>query len=162
MEKIALFPGTFDPITLGHIDIAKRSLAIFDKVVIGIGTNIAKVPMYSVEQRISWLKEIFRNEPRLVPSSYEGLTVDFCKQIGAKYIVRGIRFVSDFEYEKMIADMNRSLDTSIEAVFLTCLPIYNSVASTMVRDVIKNGGDASMFLPDPVVKTIYGDIKPGH
>ncbi|QES90823.1 pantetheine-phosphate adenylyltransferase [Rhizosphaericola mali] len=155
MEKIALFPGTFDPITLGHIDIAKRALNIFDKVIIGIGTNIAKVPMYSVEQRIDWLNEIFKDEKRIVPSVYEGLTVKFCQELNAKYIVRGIRFVSDFEYEKMIADMNRSLDAEIETVFLTCLPIYNSVASTMVRDVIKNNGDASMFLPDVVRKTIY-------
>ena len=155
MEKIALFPGTFDPVTLGHLDIAKRALSLFDKVVIGIGTNIAKVPMYSVEQRKNWLDEIFENEPRIETNIYEGLTVDFCQKINAKFIVRGIRFVSDFEYEKMIADMNRSLDNSIETIFLTCLPIYNSVASTMVRDVIKNNGDASQFLPDVVKKAIY-------
>ncbi|PZP48803.1 MAG: pantetheine-phosphate adenylyltransferase [Pseudopedobacter saltans] len=155
MEKIALFPGTFDPVTLGHLDIAKRALSLFDKVVIGIGTNIAKVPMYSVEQRKQWLDEIFIDEPRIETNVYEGLTVDFCQKINAKFIVRGIRFVSDFEYEKMIADMNRSLDDSIETIFLTCLPIYNSVASTMVRDVIKNNGDASQFLPDVVKKTIY-------
>ena len=155
MEKIALFPGTFDPVTLGHLDIAKRALSLFDKVVIGIGTNIAKVPMYSVEQRKQWLDEIFIDEPRIETNVYEGLTVDFCQRINAKFIVRGIRFVSDFEYEKMIADMNRSLDDSIETIFLTCLPIYNSVASTMVRDVIKNNGDASQFLPDVVKKTIY-------
>lgn len=155
MEKIALFPGTFDPVTLGHLDIAKRALGLFDKVVIGIGTNIAKVPMYSVDQRQAWLDDIFKDEPRIETSVYEGLTVDFCQKIKAKFIVRGIRFVSDFEYEKMIADMNRSLDDTIETIFLTCLPIYNSVASTMVRDVIKNNGDASQFLPDVVKKTIY-------
>lgn len=155
MEKIALFPGTFDPVTLGHIDIAKRAIGIFDKLVIGIGTNIAKVPMYSVDQRKVWLDEIFKDEPRIETNIYEGLTVDFCQKINAKFIVRGIRFVSDFEYEKMIADMNRSLDSTIETIFLTCLPIYNSVASTMVRDVIKNNGDASQFLPDVVKNTIY-------
>ena len=155
MEKIALFPGTFDPVTLGHLDIAKRSLALFDKVVIGIGTNIAKIPMYSVDQRKQWLDQIFYGQPRIETSIYEGLTIDFCQKINAKFIVRGIRFVSDFEYEKMIADMNRSLDSTIETIFLTCLPIYNSVASTMVRDVIKNNGDASQFLPDVVKKTIY-------
>ncbi|WP_447642697.1 MULTISPECIES: pantetheine-phosphate adenylyltransferase [Chitinophagaceae] len=155
MEKIALFPGTFDPVTLGHIDIAKRAIGLFDKLVIGIGTNIAKVPMYSVDQRKAWLDEIFKDESRIETSIYEGLTVDFCQKINAKFIVRGIRFVSDFEYEKMIADMNRSLDHTIETIFLTCLPIYNSVASTMVRDVIKNNGDASQFLPDVVKNTIY-------
>ncbi len=156
MEKIALFPGTFDPVTIGHLDIARRASGLFDKVVIGIGTNIAKVPMYSVEQRKQWLDDIFVDEPNIETLVYEGLTVDFCQKIGAKFIVRGIRFVSDFEYEKMIADMNRSLDNTIETIFLTCLPIYNSVASTMVRDVIKNNGDASQFLPDEVRKTIYG------
>jgi len=156
MEKIALFPGTFDPVTLGHVDIAKRAIRLFDKLVIGIGTNIAKVPMYSLEQRKAWLDDIFKDEPRIETKIYEGLTVDFCQKINAKFIVRGIRFVSDFEYEKMIADMNRSLDSKIETIFLTCLPIYNSVASTMVRDVIKNNGDASQFLPDVVKATIYG------
>ncbi|MFT4203564.1 MAG: pantetheine-phosphate adenylyltransferase [Chitinophagaceae bacterium] len=156
MEKIALFPGTFDPVTIGHVDIVTRALGLFDKVVIGIGNNIAKVPMYSVHQRKAWLDEIFKQEPQIEAHIYEGLTVDFCQKIGAKIIVRGIRFVSDFEYEKMIADMNRSLDDTIETVFLTCLPIYNSVASTMVRDVIKNNGDASQFLPDVVRGTIYG------
>lgn len=155
MERIALFPGTFDPVTLGHVDIAKRAVKLFDKVVIGIGTNIAKVPMYSVEQRKEWLDEIFKDEPRITTSIYQGLTVDFCQKINAQFIVRGIRFVSDFEYEKMIADMNRSLDQKIETIFLTCLPIYNSVASTMVRDVIKNNGDASQFLPEVVRNTIY-------
>ncbi len=156
MEKIALFPGTFDPITLGHVDIALRSLQIFDKVIMGIGSNISKVPMYSDKLRLEWIGKIFKNEPRISGQVYSGLTVDFCKKIDAKFIVRGIRFVSDFEYEKMIADMNRSLDNTIETVFLTCLPKYTSVASTMVRDVIKNGGDAIMFLPEVVQADIYG------
>lgn len=155
MERIALFPGTFDPITLGHVDIVKRSLHIFDRVVMGIGSNISKVPMYEDQLRLKWIEEIFADEPRVSGEVYSGLTVDYCKKINAKFIVRGIRFVSDFEYEKMIADMNRSLDASIETVFLTCLPQYTSVASTMVRDVIKNGGDAGMFLPEIVRNDIY-------
>lgn len=159
MEKIALFPGTFDPITLGHVDIIKRSLQIFDKVVVGIGTNIAKTPMFPQEKRLDWLSEIFKDEPRISGKIYSGLTVDFCKEINAKYIVRGIRFVSDFEYEKMIADMNRSLDPTLETIFLTCLPQYSSVASTMVRDVIKNNGDASQFLPEIVANDIYNYLQ---
>lgn len=153
--RVALFPGTFDPITLGHVDIVNRSLNLFDKIVIGIGSNASKVPMYSDERRLQWIKEIYKNDRRVEAAVYEGLTVDFCKKVNANYILRGIRFVSDFEYEKTIADMNRSLDNSIETIFLTCLPQYSSVASTLVRDVIRNGGDAGMFLPDVVKKEIY-------
>ena len=159
MQRIALFPGTFDPITVGHLDIIERSLPLFDKLYIGIGRNASKVPMYSEEQRLQWIREIFANEKRIDVVVYEGLTVDCCKKIGAQYILRGIRYVNDFEYEKAIADMNRSLDQSIETIYLTCLPQYTSVASTLVRDVIRNGGDASPFLPPVVNKTVYGDVS---
>lgn len=155
MSRICLFPGTFDPITLGHVDIVKRSVSLFDKLFIGIGKNANKQPMFSDEQRYEWVKEIFAEDSRVEVVMYEGLTVDCCRNIGAKYIIRGIRYVSDFEYEKVIADMNRSLDASIETVFLTCLPEYTSVASTLVRDVIRHGGDASPFLPEPVKKSIF-------
>src|SRR3954454_771381 len=152
MPKICLFYGSFDPVTLGHIDIIDRSLDLFDKVIIGIGKNTSKVPMYSEEKRLEWLKEIYKNEPKVDALVYEGLTADCCKRIGAKFILRGIRYVNDFEYEKAIADMNRSLDPTIETIFLTCLPKYTSIASTLVRDVIRNGGDVSQFLPDVVLK----------
>lgn len=152
--RICLFPGTFDPVTFGHLDIVERSLPLFDKLYIGIGMNANKKPMFSAEQRVHWLEEIFRDEPKVEPVIYEGLTVECCKKIQANYILRGIRYVSDFEYEKAIADMNRSLDGGIETVFLTCLPQFTSVASTLVRDVIRNGGDVSQFVPDPVIRTI--------
>ena len=151
---ICLFPGTFDPVTFGHIDIIERSLPLFDKLYIGIGINANKGPMFSAEQRVQWLAEIFKNEPKIKAIVYDGLTVECCKRVRAKYILRGIRYVNDFEYEKAIADMNRSLDHDIETVFLTCLPKFTSVASTLVRDVIRNGGDVSQFVPDPVLKTI--------
>ncbi|MFT3844050.1 MAG: pantetheine-phosphate adenylyltransferase [Lacibacter sp.] len=154
MQRICLFPGTFDPITVGHLDIIYRSLDLFDKLYIGIGRNSGKEPMFSEEQRIEWIKEIFKADKRVEALVYEGLTIDCCKNIGAKFILRGIRYVNDFEYEKAIADMNRSLDTDVETIFLTCLPQYTSVASTLVRDVIRNGGNASQFLPDVVNKTI--------
>lgn len=158
--RICLFPGTFDPVTLGHIDIIQRSLPLFDKLYVGIGINSNKIPMFSPEQRADWLDEIFHNEPKVEAVIYEGLTVDCCRKIRANYILRGIRYVNDFEYEKAIADMNRSLDENIETVFLTCLPKYTSVASTLVRDVIRNGGDVSQFVPDAVLKTIRkGNIK---
>jgi pantetheine-phosphate adenylyltransferase len=152
--RICLFPGTFDPVTFGHLDIVERSLPLFDKLYIGIGMNANKKPMFSAEQRVHWLEEIFSGEPKVEPVIYEGLTVECCKKIQANYILRGIRYVSDFEYEKAIADMNRSLDGGIETVFLTCLPQFTSVASTLVRDVIRNGGDVSQFVPDPVIRTI--------
>lgn len=155
MSRICLFPGTFDPLTLGHVDIINRALPLFDQIVVGIGSNIAKAPMFSPEQRVAWIEEIYRNDPKVSGAYYEGLTVNFCKKIGAKFILRGIRYVSDFEYEKTIADANRTLDPSIETIFLTGEPKYTSVASTIVRDIIRNGGDASHFLPE----TVYNSIK---
>lgn len=152
--RICLFPGTFDPVTLGHVDIINRALPLFDKIIVGIGLNAAKVPMFSPEQRVSWIKEIYKDEERVEAAFYEGLTVDFCKKIGAQFILRGIRYVSDFEYEKTIADANRTLDRTIETIFLTGEPKYTSVASTIVRDIIRNGGNADPFLPEVVAVTL--------
>ncbi|WP_341840554.1 pantetheine-phosphate adenylyltransferase [Chitinophaga caseinilytica] len=150
MQRICLFPGTFDPVTLGHTDIIDRALPVFDKLVIGIGVNSGKVPMFSVEQRVEWLREIYKDQPTVEVTSYEGLTVNFCKQIGARFILRGIRYVADFEYEKAIADINRKMDHEVETIFLTCSPEFSTIASTLVRDVIRNGGDAAQFLPKEV------------
>lgn len=154
MQRIALFPGTFDPLTIGHLDIINRAIPLFDKLIIGIGRNVNKVPMFSEELRLSWVRELFRDNPAIDAIVYEGLTVECCKQVNANFIVRGIRYVNDFEYEKAIADMNRSLDHQIETVFLTCLPQYTSVASTLVRDVIRHGGDATQFLPEVVSRSL--------
>lgn len=154
MQRICLFPGTFDPVTLGHVDIINRSLPLFDKIIVGIGINTSKAPMFSPEKRLKWIQEIYKNEKKVEGGVYEGLTVEYCKKIGAKFILRGIRYVSDFEYEKTIADANRTLDQSIETIFLTGEPKYTSVASTIVRDIIKNGGDASPFLPEAVARSI--------
>ena len=154
MARICLFPGTFDPLTLGHVDIINRALPLFDKIIVGIGTNVAKAPMFSAEQRVAWIKEIYKDEPKVEAAFYEGLTVNYCKVIGAQFILRGIRYVSDFEYEKTIADANRTLDNSIETIFLTGEPKYTSVASTIVRDIIRNGGNESHFLPEVVYKSI--------
>ncbi|HXD79081.1 MAG TPA: pantetheine-phosphate adenylyltransferase [Puia sp.] len=158
MQRIGLFPGTFDPITIGHQDIINRSLPLFDKLVIGIGRNVYKEPMFSEEQRLRWIKAIYKDNPKVDAVIYEGLTVKCCREVGANFILRGIRYVNDFEYEKAIADMNRSLDHDIETVFLTCLPQYTSVASTLVRDVLRNGGDVLQFLPDVVGQS----LKPKH
>ena len=152
--RICLFPGTFDPVTLGHTDIIDRALPLFDKIVVGIGRNINKEPMFSEQQRIDWLNEIYADNHKVEAVLYDGLTVNCCKAVGADFILRGIRYVNDFEYEKAIADMNRSLTGNIETVFLTCLPQFTSVASTLVRDVLRNGGNVSKFLPKAVNKTI--------
>jgi pantetheine-phosphate adenylyltransferase len=154
MQKICLFPGTFDPVTLGHIDIINRSLPLFDKVVVGIGINASKNPMFTADQRKLWFDEIYKDQPKVEVATYDGLTVKFCQAIGAHFILRGIRYVSDFEYEKTIADANRTMDRTIETIFLTGEPKYTSVASTIVRDIIRNGGDASPFLPEAVIKTL--------
>jgi len=154
MSRICLFPGTFDPVTLGHVDIIDRALPLFDKIVVGIGLNSSKAPMFTPEQRLNWIKALYENDSRVEGAIYEGLTVDFCKKIGAHFILRGIRYVSDFEYEKTIADANRTLDRSIETIFLTGEPKYTSVASTIVRDIIRNGGDATPFLPERVARSI--------
>jgi pantetheine-phosphate adenylyltransferase len=157
MQRTCLFPGTFDPVTLGHTDIINRAIPLFDKLVIGIGRNVNKVPMFSEDQRLQWLLDIYKDEPRVEAVVYDGLTVNCCKSVGANFILRGIRYVNDFEYEKAIADMNRSIDGHIETVFLTCLPQYTSVASTLVRDVLKNGGDVSQFLPKVVNQSILNN-----
>ena len=154
MPHICLFPGTFDPLTLGHVDIINRALPLFDKIVVGIGLNASKAPMFSPEKRLKWINDIYKNEKRVEGAVYEGLTVDFCKKINARFILRGIRYVSDFEYEKTIADANRTLDKNIETIFLTGEPKYTSVASTIVRDIIRNGGNAEHFLPGIVFKTL--------
>src|SRR5690606_37878822 len=128
--RICVFPGTFDPITLGHTDVIDRALDLFDELIIAIGVNSSKVPMFPLEQRLQWIQDIYRHEPRIKAASYEGLTVDFCKRMQARFILRGIRYVNDFEYEKAIADVNRAMDNRIETIFLTCTPQYTSIAST--------------------------------
>ena len=159
MDRICLFPGTFDPVTLGHTDIINRALPLFVTLVIGIGRNSNKVAMFSEDQRLAWLRQIYIDEPKIKVLAYDGLTVTCCKSIGADFILRGIRYVNDFEYEKAIADMNRSLANNVETIFLTCLPEYTSVASTLVRDVIRNGGDVTQFLPEAVHKSITGNVN---
>lgn len=154
MQKICLFPGTFDPVTLGHTDIIDRSLPLFDKIIVGIGINASKEPMFTADQRKLWFEEIYKDQPKVEVAIYDGLTIHFCESIGARFILRGIRYVSDFEYEKTIADANRTMDRNIETYFLTGEPKFTSVASTIVRDIIRNGGDASPFLPEAVILSL--------
>ncbi len=155
MQRICLFPGTFDPLTEGHVDVIRRAAGMFDKLVVGVGVNASKQTMFSIEQRTDWIRKIFEADPHIEAASYEGLTVDYCQKIGARFILRGIRYVSDFEYEKAIADMNRALVPDVETVFLTTSPQYSTISSTLVRDVIRNGGPAHKFLH----KALHKDIR---
>lgn len=154
-QRICLFPGTFDPVTLGHTDIINRALPLFDKLYIGLGRNSTKTTLFSEEQRLAWIEETYKGEPKVEVIAYDGLTVDCCRRVGASTILRGIRYVNDFEYEKAIADVNRSVSDGIETIFLTCLPKYTSVASTLIRDVYRNGGNVSQFLPEAVNHILY-------
>lgn len=149
--RIAVFPGTFDPITLGHVDIVHRSLLLFDKIIISIGVNSNKQTMFDLHTRKAWIQAIFESHSSVEVDSYEGLTVNFCAKKNAKYILRGIRSVGDFEYEKAIADMNTMVNPSIETVFLACSPKYSSFSSTIVRDLIRNESNISQFVPKEVV-----------
>jgi len=145
--KIALFPGSFDPVTKAHVDILKRSVNLFDKIYIGIGINSTKQSFLSVEKRELMLRAVFETEPKVHVIAYEGLTVEFCKQVGAAYMIRGIRTVSDFEYEKAIAQMNHALEPEIESIFIVSKPGYSSISSTIVREILRYNGNADQFIP---------------
>lgn len=148
--KIAVFPGSFDPITIGHVSMINRALPLFDKVVIAIGINTSKNKLFSLEQRINWIQEVFKNESKVEVKRFEGLTVDFCKQIGAQYIIRGLRNSSDFDYEKTIAQLNGELNPEVETLFFISHPMHSHISSTIVREIIRVKGDASSLVPKEV------------
>jgi pantetheine-phosphate adenylyltransferase len=145
--KTALFPGSFDPITIAHVDILKRSIPLFDRVVLGIGLNSSKQGFLSIETREAIVRSVFKSYPNVEIALYEGLTVDFCKTIGANYMIRGIRSVADFEYERAIAQINQTMMPDVETIFILSKPEYSAISSTIVRDILRNHGDASPFLP---------------
>ena len=147
--KKAVFPGSFDPFTLGHLDILNRSLLLFDEIIVGVGKNINKKTMFSEKQRVSFIKECFKNEPKIKVESYEGLTIDFCKKTGANFIVRGIRNNGDFEFEKAIARTNRKL-SKIETIFLLTSAKTSFISSGIVRELIVNNGDYKLLVPKSV------------
>jgi pantetheine-phosphate adenylyltransferase len=148
--KRALFPGSFDPFTIGHESIVRRALPLFDEIIIAVGNNTNKKSYFSIEQRVGWVKEVFAGEAKIKVNIYESLTIEFCIKVKADYILRGLRTSADFEYERAIAQMNRSMHPEIESVFLLTQPEYAHVASTIVRDIIMHGGDASQFLPKKI------------
>lgn len=147
MSKIAVFPGSFDPITLGHVNIIERAMPLFDKIIIAIGVNSQKSGYFTLEQRMNWLQEIYGSTGNVVIESYEGLTVDFCKRKESKYILRGLRGVSDYEYERVIAQTNKTMYPEIETVFILSAPEFSHISSTIVREVLRHKGDISKLVP---------------
>lgn len=145
--KIALFPGSFDPITIGHENIIRRALPLFDKIIVGIGINTNKKYLFSLEQREKWIKQVFADESKVEVKSYQGLTVDFCKKENASFIVRGLRNSADYSFESNIAQMNQYLHANIETIFFQTTPELSAINSTIVRDIIINKGNASKFVP---------------
>lgn len=150
MKKIAVFPGSFDPFTIGHEGIVNRALDLFDEIVIAVGANALKKSYYSLETRKKMISKVFCVEPRVKVDHYEGLTVDYCVKKGAKYILRGLRTAADFEFERAIAQVNKALESDVESVFLLTVPEHTPVTSTIVRDIIRSGGDASQFVPSAI------------
>lgn len=147
MTKIAVFPGSFDPITRGHESIILRALPLFDQIIVAIGENSTKATFFPLEKRIQWLQDVFAAYPSIIIDSYSGLTVDYCKIKGAQYIIRGLRTSADFEFERSIGQINKQMHPEIETVFLLSLPEHTPLNSSIVRDIIRNGGDPSPFIP---------------
>lgn len=145
--KIALFPGSFDPITIAHVDILKRAMPLFDKIVLGIGLNSSKQNFLTADKREEIVRSVFKDHPNVEIHTYQGLTVDFCRKMNATYMIRGIRSVGDFEYERAIAQINQTMMPEVESIFMLSKPEYSAISSTIVRDILRNGGDVSPFLP---------------
>jgi len=148
--KIAVFPGSFDPVTLGHESIVRRSLPLFDKIIVAIGVNADKSGYFPIEKRLEWLNQTFGDLPQVSIESYNGLTVDFCESKGARFILRGLRTSADFEFERGVAQVNLKLVPEIETVFLLTLPEYVMVTSSIVREVHRHGGDIEQFIPEQI------------
>ena len=150
MTKIAIFPGSFSPFTIGHQSIVDRALPLFDKIVISIGINSEKPQYFSIDKRMQWIKDVYNNNPKIDVKQYKGLTVDFCKKENANYILRGLRDSNDFKFEKNIAHMNKELNPNIETIFIITPPKISHISSSIIRDIIKNGGDVSKFIPKEI------------
>lgn len=150
MSRIALFPGSFDPITKGHLDIVSRALPLFDKIIVAVGENATKKYMFDIDVRVNWIKETFAAEKKIETTNYSGLTVDFAKKVNANFLLRGVRNPADFEFEKAVAQANRKMLPELDTVFLLTSAKYAFISSSIVRDVIRNGGNYTLFVPKEV------------
>lgn len=148
--KIAVFPGSFDPITIGHESIIKRALPLFDKLIIAIGNNSDKKTLFPIEKRKLWLEKVFTDYPTIEIDIFSGLTVDYCKKNNAKYILRGLRTSADFEFERSIGQVNKQMFDEIETIFILTTPEHTAINSSVVRDIYKHGGDVSKFIPEKI------------
>ena len=149
-KRIAVFAGTFDPVTMGHVDVVRRAAPLFDEIIIAIGVNTAKKTLFSLEKRTEWLDRTFSDLSNIRIEHYEGLTVNFCESMGAKYLLRGLRNGTDFDYEAHIAQLNKSLDSKIETVFMMTSPEFSFISSTLVRDLVIHQGDYQPYVPNSV------------
>jgi pantetheine-phosphate adenylyltransferase len=147
MQKIAVFPGSFDPFTVGHEDIVLRAMDLFDRIIVAIGVHSTKTPLLKIQTRVEIVDKIFKSVDKVKADSFEGLTVDYCRKVHATHMLRGIRTAADFEYERAIAQINKRMLPAVESIFLLTSPEHTPVNSTIIRDIIRNGGDASQFLP---------------
>lgn len=154
MKRTAVFAGSFDPITLGHTDIINRALPLFDRLIIGIGVNSRKKYLFPLAERKAWIDTLYQSEEKVEVMDFTGLTVDFCRQHNAQFLLRGLRNSQDFGYEQPIAQLNHQLSAGIETIFLSCLPAYSHISSTIVREILINNGDASPMLPGMLSKKI--------
>lgn len=159
MKKVAVFPGSFDPFTIGHEAIVRRALSLFDEIIIAVGANALKRNFYSLETRKMMIFSVFKDEPRVKVDHYDGLTVDYCKKKNAGYLLRGLRTAADFEFERAIGQVNKSMAPEIESIFLLTVPEHSFINSGIVRDIIKSGGDASKFVPAAVNLKEYSQIE---
>ena len=151
MKKIAVFPGSFDPITVGHVDIVERAIPLFDEIIVAIGINSQKRYLFDLETRLEWIERVFADQDKVSVDQYEGLTVHFCKEKGAKYLLRGIRSAADFEYEKTIAHLNNAMQEELETILILSRPELSSISSTIVREIIRGKGDVSKFVPGQII-----------
>ena len=159
MKKVAVFPGSFDPFTIGHEAIIRRAMSLFDEIIIAVGSNALKKNYYSLDTREKMIRKVFKDELRIKVDHYEGLTVDFCKKKNAGYLLRGLRTAADFEFERAIGQVNKAMAPGIESVFLLTVPEHSFINSTIVRDIIRSGGDASKFVPGAINLKDYKSIE---
>ena len=150
MQKIAVFPGSFDPFTVGHENIVLRALDLFDQIIVAIGIHSTKTPLLKIQARVDIVNKVFRSIDKVHADSFEGLTVDYCRKVNATHMLRGIRTAADFEYERAIAQINKRMLPTVESIFLLTSPEHTPVNSTIIRDIIRNNGDASQFLPQGI------------